>query len=147
MGGEPGRRTAERAEGPRKEFRRFGVDEYHREYYDLYGMDWEVIKQTRRQEFRAGILWDRVGAFLFLALGATLTLCTWSSRDFSFKDFGPFEWLMTAPLFMGIGGFIQEWTHARWRKAVIRRYENASPPPVVPEPYLDREGVTKSSHF
>ncbi len=147
MGGERGRRTVEGAEATRKEVCRVGVDEYYREYYDLYGMDWEVIKKTRSREFRAGIFWDRVGAFLFLALGATLTLCTWSSRDFSFKDFGLFEWFMTVPLLMGFGGFVQEWTRAHWRKEVIRRYEHVSPPLVPPELGLEREGVSKPSYF
>lgn len=117
----------ERAQGTGNEVGRFGLDDYYREYYDLYGMDWEVIKNTRRRDFRIGILKDRIAALVFLAFGATLALCAWSPQDFSVKEFGPFEWIVgLGGLSLGIGGCVHTWSTARWRKTVVRRHENAS---------------------
>ena len=74
MGGDRGRRAVERAQGAGNEVGRFRLDDYYREYYDLYGMDWEVIKNTRRRDFRMGILKDRIAALVFLAFGVVLAL-------------------------------------------------------------------------
>ncbi len=148
MGGERGKRTLEPTQVLREGVGRFGVDDYYREYYDLYGMDWEVIKNTRRRDFRIGILKDRIAALVFLAFGVTLGLCAWSPQDFSVKEFGPFEWIVgLGGLCLGIGGCVHTWSTARWRKAVIRRYESASSSLAAPELSPEREGVSKQSYF
>lgn len=145
MGEDRGRRTAGRKQGTRNEVGRFGLDDYYREYYDLYDMDWEVIKETTKRDLQTGILRDKIAALGFLSFGIALAIFAWAFHDFSVREFGPFEWIVgLGGLCLGIGGCIHTWNSARWREAVIRRNENASR---LPEPGLEREGVSKPSYF
>ena len=148
MGGEFGRWVTDRSWARRDEVHGSGVDEHCREYYDLYGMDWEVIKETRRRDFRAGILGDRIAACVFLVFGIVLALCAWSFHDFLVSEFGPFEWIIGfGGLGLGIGGCIQSWNSARWRESVIRRYEKPDPQCDAREASAEKQRVLKQSYF
>jgi hypothetical protein len=147
MGGDRGRRIVESTQGHRKQVGKFGVDDYCREYYDLYGLDWDLIKEGTRWSFVNGITWCKIYAWAFLATGIGLATLAWYSRPIpSFHlHFLEFEWLMTfLGLFFALAGWVHFRGEAHWREAVVRRYAKPFSPP---EPGLERAGVSEPSYF
>jgi len=114
----------ERAQGTRKEVGQFGVDDCYHKFYDLYDMDWDVIKEGTRRGFRTGITWCKVYAWAFVVIGIGFAALAWYSRPIpSFHlHFLEFEWLMT---FMGL--FFDIPPLSRFHQT----FEHFSPLPVI----------------